>query len=111
MAMGGKRPGAGRPKGSKNKRTLASEKAVEQARAQIEAAIASGDIEPFEGDAHAFLMWVYKNPVVELGDRIDAAGKAIRYEKPALASIEATGKDGAPLHPSEIEIRIVDPEG
>jgi len=43
----------------------------------------------FEGDAHAFLMAVYKNPEAEFAHRLDAAKAAIRYEKPSLASIEA----------------------
>jgi hypothetical protein len=42
---------------------------------------------PFAGDAHAFLMAVYKNPKLDLHTRIDAAKAAIGYEKPRLASI------------------------
>jgi hypothetical protein len=53
---------------------------VEKVSAVIEGA--------FEGDAHTFLMAVYKNPDLELPIRVDAAKAAIRYEKPALAAME-----------------------
>jgi hypothetical protein len=43
----------------------------------------------FEGDAHAFLMSIYKDPTQETQIRVQAASKAIGYEKPALASMEA----------------------
>ena len=43
----------------------------------------------FEGDAHAYLMSVYKDPSQETTARIQAASKAIGYEKPALSSVEA----------------------
>ena len=46
----------------------------------------------FEGDAHAFLMSVYKNPEFDLAVRIDAAGKAIRFEKPLLAAVDLNSK-------------------
>ncbi len=37
----------------------------------------------FEGDAHAFLIAIYKDPRQPIELRLEAAGKAIRYEKPA----------------------------
>ncbi len=40
----------------------------------------------FEGDAHAFLQAVYKNPDVPLEVRIMAAGRALRVEKPVLTA-------------------------
>jgi hypothetical protein len=43
----------------------------------------------FEGDAHAFLMAVYKNENYTVETRIDAAKAAIRFEKPTLASLES----------------------
>ena len=39
----------------------------------------------FQGDAHAFLMMVYKDPSLPLALRLDAAKAAIPFEKPALA--------------------------
>ncbi len=43
----------------------------------------------FKGDAHTFLMTVYKDQRHPLALRLDAAKTAIKYEKPALATIEA----------------------
>ena len=79
--QGNYRPGPGRPKGSKNKRTLALQVAAEKAMATVEDA--------FEGDAHAFLQTVYRNPEVPLEIRILAATKALRVEKPALSAVGA----------------------
>jgi hypothetical protein len=47
----------------------------------------------FEGDAHAYLTSVYKDPSKPENVRIDAAKAAIRYEKPALAPVEQGGPD------------------
>lgn len=82
---GGKRPGAGRPKNSKNKRTVEREAAVQQAAAAISETIPGA----FEGDAHAFLMLVYKDPAQPCAIRIDAAKAALKVEKPALQSVAA----------------------
>jgi hypothetical protein len=43
-----------------------------------------GGSRPFKGDAHAFLMMVYKDPSLPLALRLDAAKAAIPFEKPAL---------------------------
>lgn len=75
---GNYKPGPGRPKGSKNRKTLELEAAAREAAASIDAA--------FEGDAHAFLCAVYKNPAVPLETRILAASRALRVEKPALTA-------------------------
>ena len=75
---GNYKPGPGRPPGRKNNKTLALEEAARKAAAQIDGA--------FEGDAHAFLQAVYRNPNVPLEIRIMAAGRALRVEKPALAA-------------------------
>src|SRR5262249_52055197 len=69
-----------------------------------EAAIAQlGAMMPdaFAGDAHAFLMAVYKNPKLDLRVRIDAAGKALAYEKPRLAGVEMTQRSLDDLSPTE----------
>lgn len=90
MARGSK-PGerrGGRQKGTPNKRTVeAIEKAAEVAKT-VEAVLPSA----FAGDAHAFLMTVYKDPNQELAVRLDAAGKAIKFETPALSSVDRTGE-------------------
>lgn len=77
MAIG--RKTGGKVKGSKNKRTLARE---EQIRAAAEAMKASG-IPVYEGDAHAYLMTIYKNEGLPTDVRLDAAKAAVRFEKPA----------------------------
>jgi hypothetical protein len=76
--QGNWKAGPGRPPGSKNKKTLALEVAVQQVAASIDGA--------FEGDAHAFLQAVYRDPGVPLEIRIMAAGRALRVEKPALSA-------------------------
>ena len=93
MARGGLRPGAGRPKGTANRHTVEREQAVREAAEMI------GQVIPdaFEGDAHAYLMAVYKNPTLDVELRVAAARAAIRYEKPALSSVEASGKGGGPI--------------
>jgi hypothetical protein len=85
---GGKRPGAGRPNGAKNKRTEEREAAMQQVAEQL------AEVLPqcFEGDAHALLMAVYKDERQDLAIRLDAAGKAIGYEKPRLAAVTADVK-------------------
>lgn len=86
----------GRPKGAKNKRTAQRNAAMEAAAEQIEAAIPGA----FEGDAHALLMIIYKDPRQDLSVRLDAAKAAIAFEKPRLAAVEpqrAAGEQEAPL--------------
>jgi hypothetical protein len=75
---GNYKAGPGRPPGRKNNSTLAMEEAARKAAAQID--------DGFEGDAHAFLQAVYRNPEVPLEVRIMAAGRALRIEKPALSA-------------------------
>ncbi|MEK6244030.1 MAG: hypothetical protein AABM33_05960 [Pseudomonadota bacterium] len=92
MSRGGAKPGerrGGRKKGSKNKRTRELEAAKKEAAKKIETAIGKG---AFKGDAHDYLMTVYKNPKKKEAVRIDAAGKAIKFEKPALAAVDTTIK-------------------
>lgn len=90
---GGRRPGAGRKPGSTTKRTR-----------EIAEAIAKGEAEtPLE-----FLLNVMRNAEEDMARRIDAAKAAAQYVHPKLSSVEAkqelTGKDGAPLLPTRVEI-------
>ena len=78
----------GRQPGSKNKRTLLLEST---ARDIIENASAIIGEEAFDGDAHMFLILIYKNPGLPLNLRVDAAKAAIRFEKPALTAVDARG--------------------
>ena len=43
----------------------------------------------FEGDSHALLMAIYKDPRQPVSLRLDAAKAAIGYEKPRLQSVES----------------------
>jgi hypothetical protein len=95
----------GRPKGAKN---LRSQK-VEQAAAEAAERIAEVIPGAFEGDAHALLMTVYKNPENEWPLRVDAAKAAIRYEKPALSSIEAKVDAAVKASVRRIERVVIDP--
>lgn len=83
--MKGRKTG-GRRKGTPNRITIEREAAVEQAHEQI-AQVLGPTV--FDGDAHAMLMTVYKDTSQPLVLRIDAAGKAIGYEKPKLSSVDA----------------------
>ena len=76
---GNYKPGPGRPPGRKNNRTLELEAAAREAAAGIDGS--------FEGDAHAFLASVYKNPRLPLELRILAASRALRVEKPVLSTV------------------------
>jgi hypothetical protein len=76
----------GRRRGTPNKRTVERGKAVAAAAEKIAAALGEG---AFDGDAHAFLMAVYKNDRLPVELRMDTARAAIGYEKPRLAAVEA----------------------
>jgi hypothetical protein len=78
----------GRPPGSKSSYTKEREKALKETAKKLSRALPGA----FDGDAHALLMAVYKDPSQEWKLRINAAVAAIRYEKPALASIDHKGK-------------------
>lgn len=65
--------------------TAGRRKALTDAAAALEGVIPDA----FTGDAHAYLMAVYKDPRNETALRVDAAKAAIRYEKPALSSVQA----------------------
>jgi hypothetical protein len=45
-------------------------------------------VDAFEGDAHALLAAVYKDPAQPMELRMEAAKAAIGYEKPRLAAID-----------------------
>lgn len=83
--MRGRKTG-GRKKGTPNRITVERQAAVDHASEQIGEALGPAS---FEGDAHAMLMAVYKDARQPLVLRIDAAGKAIGYEKPKLSSVNA----------------------
>jgi hypothetical protein len=85
----------GRKPGSKNKRTLAMQAQAQETAEKIKEAL--GTDAAFAGDAHALLMAVYKNEQMPMEMRLDAAKSAVRYEKPALSSVDQKG-DTAPRY-------------
>lgn len=92
MAAGHKT--GGRQKGTPNKRTVASQEAAATMAEKINSALG---LDAFDGDAHGLLIAVYKNTLLPIDLRVEAAGKALPYEKPRLASVDVGSKDGQPL--------------
>ena len=79
---GGRREGAGRPQGAKNKRT----REVEAVMKAVAEEFAEMVPDAFAGDGVALLQTIYKDPKLPLGIRMDAAAKAARFERPMLTS-------------------------
>jgi hypothetical protein len=74
----------GRPKGAKNKRTIEREAEMRKMAIRIASVVGGA----FEGDALAYLTWIYKDPAKPESVRLDAARAALRYERPALAPLQ-----------------------
>ena len=92
MARGGKRPGAGRPKGALNQKTVEQIEAVEE-----------GGITPLD-----YLLSVMRDEANDVPMRIDAAHKAAPYVHAKLASVDHTSKGEAVVMPSLIQFVGVD---
>jgi len=90
----------GRPKGAKSQFTKEREQKVEAAAKALEGLLP----EAFKGDAHAFLMAVYKDASNPIKDRLAAATAAIGYEKPKLAAVEVQAEIDATVAVSRIEL-------
>lgn len=75
MARGGKRPGAGRRKGSKNKKVIEREQAA--------AAAAAAGLDPLQ-----YVLDVMRNPKAKISRRDWAAGTALPYVRARLQSIQ-----------------------
>jgi hypothetical protein len=84
----------GRQKGTPNKRTRRRAEAMQEAAKKIAAAIPDA----FEGDSHALLGSIYKDPSQPIQLRLDAAKAAIAYERPRLAATELSGGLGIKTH-------------
>jgi len=86
--MRGSKPGerrGGRKRGTKNKRTLARERAQAETAVKITEALG---VDAFEGDAPALLTAIYKDAAQPIGLRMDAAKAAMGYEKPRFAAAD-----------------------
>jgi hypothetical protein len=99
--MRGSKPGerrGGRRRGTKNKASVAVEQARAEAAARITKALGA---DAFEGDAHALLVSIYKDPSRPISVRVDAAKAAIGYEKPRLAAVAFQ------TEPSSVVIQVI----
>jgi hypothetical protein len=90
----------GRQKGTRNKVTDARREHIQKVAQQLEDVIPGA----FDGDSHALLMAIYKNPLNDMALRLDAAKAAIGYEKPRLASTEVKAEVDATVAVSRIEL-------
>jgi len=92
---GGKREGAGRKKGSRNKRT-----------AEMQARIRASGMDPL-----TFMISVMRNINAPLELRFEAAKQAAPFVHPKLSAIEHSGPDSGPVevkHYTDIEaVRII----
>lgn len=81
MPRGGKRPGAGRKRGSPNKATVARQEAI-QATGQT----------PLE-----YMLAIMRDAEAQPSRRDEMAKSAAPYVHPKLAAVEHTGKGGGPI--------------
>ena len=76
--------GRGRPRGSRNKRTIA----LEQASVGVSKRLKIEIPEAFSGDALDLLRSIYIDPAMPVELRLDAASRALPYERPRLQAVE-----------------------
>ena len=95
---GGAREGAGRPKGARNQRTVAVERAMQVMAEKLKQAVPDA----FEGDGVAYMQSVYRDPSFSHELRLDAAAKAARFERPTLAAVAVQQPPRARLDLSEL---------
>jgi hypothetical protein len=88
---GGRRDGAGRPRGSRNPNTKARREAVKQVIQQFQIDHPNA----FPGDAVSLMQCIYRDASLPLEIRLDAASKAARFERPALAAVMTNEASGA----------------
>jgi hypothetical protein len=88
--------------GAKNRRTIAIETAMQVVTAKFKDEVPAA----FDGDGVAYLQTVYRDPVLPVDVRIDAAAKAARYERPALAATLTRDVTPIPLSPEAVNRRI-----
>jgi hypothetical protein len=114
MPRGGARPNSGRRKGDNSRATRLRRMRLEKAAGLIEKKIAQKTenerpVVPFKGDAHEYLVSIYKDPTIPMPFRVDAAKASIPYEKPRLAAITVTPSHELPPVVEGITYEIVDP--
>jgi hypothetical protein len=99
---GGRREGAGRPRGSRN----ANVKARREASQQIVRQFQIDHPDAFTGDAVALMQCIYRDASLPLEIRLDAASKAARFERPALAATLTRDMTPMPATQAEANARI-----
>jgi hypothetical protein len=114
MPSGGARPGAGRPRKpigayEKTRRRRARDNKITTTRA-VNALMKEGIQNPFPGDAHAFLVYVYKNENADPQLRLEAARAAIGYERPRLATTSVTMRRPSEMSDDELAAAAADAE-
>jgi len=94
----------GRQPGTPNKRTEALKHAQAEAAAKVGQALGAA---AFDGDAHAYLMTVYRDTRQPVELRIAAAKASLNFEKPRLAAVTLENINPAPvvvtMDPAEFE--------
>ena len=88
MARGGRREGAGRPWGSRDRVKRRSASLAEIATRDALAFMQTNDMQIFEGDSVAFLISVYRNERLPLRERMAAAMAVSPYERVRLTAVD-----------------------
>lgn len=99
---GGRREGAGRPRGSRNPNTRAKREAIKAVVAKFEAVTPN----LFDGDAVALMQCIYRDPCQDISLRLDAAKSAAKFERPSLAAVLTRDTAPQPSSQSEVNQRI-----
>jgi hypothetical protein len=99
VARGGRREGAGRPWGSRDRVKRRSASIAEIATRDALAFMQTNDMQIFEGDSVAFLISVYRNERLPLRERMAAAMAVSPYERVRLTAVDmrirgANGRSG-----------------
>jgi Asp-tRNA(Asn)/Glu-tRNA(Gln) amidotransferase A subunit family amidase len=88
VARGGRREGAGRPWGSRDRVKRRSASIAEIATRDALAFMQTNDMQIFEGDSVAFLISVYRNERLPLRERMAAAMAVSPYERVRLTAVD-----------------------
>jgi hypothetical protein len=99
---GGKRQGAGRPRGSRSPHVKARQEAVQE----IVARFVADHPNAFPGDSVALLQCIYKNPDLPLELRMDPASKCARFERPVLMAAAVQNMSPVPASSGELDLQI-----
>jgi hypothetical protein len=114
MPRGGRRAGAGRPKGSRSK-VLHRDEKVDEARFHVveeaELYLQTNGASTFEGDALAFLTAVYKDEALPLHVRFNAALACSPYERPRMSDARALLLEARAKEISQAELKRQQDEG